>query len=183
MQNHRAQPHIAIPKRTRSPAYVPSSTAEVSSPYPFELGSQQSQSLLSASWEPTHTTRHPPTSFDVPGRPRNRTRSTFGSASSPIAFPEPEIYRSASQRSTLRPKHHRLSKSEAGSSGRTPEDNFLSRSYTPATPASASSIELSARTTDGVCTILSPYLYWLAYDAAFTSSASTSISSQANYQA
>ncbi|KAL4063545.1 hypothetical protein V8B97DRAFT_1991199 [Scleroderma yunnanense] len=152
MQNHRTpHPHIAIPQRTRSPAYVPANStgAEISSsPYPFELGLPSSESLLSASWEPTPTARRPPTTLDVPGRPMlTRTRSTFGSASPPIAFPEPEIYRSASQRSTLRPRHHRSTRSEASSSGKTPDDStFLSRSHTPAasTPASASSVDLSS---------------------------------------
>ena len=152
MQNHRAHPHIAIPQRARSPAYYgPSSTAEVSSPYPFELGSEQSDSLLSASWEPTPTARRPPSSFDVPGRTRTRTRSTFGSPSPSIAFPQPDIYRSASHSSTLHPRYHRSSKSEAGSSGRMSEDALsLSRSHTPATPASTSSIDLLTHTTDGV---------------------------------
>ncbi|KAI6011778.1 hypothetical protein EDC04DRAFT_2958410 [Pisolithus marmoratus] len=143
MQNHRAHPSVAIPQRSRSPAYHP---PEVYSPYPFEAAAQSSDSILSA-WDATPTARGPPTTLEVPERPLSRARSTF--APPTISSPELEIHRSVSQRLTVNPNRHRLSKSETVLTGRSPEDDYVARSYTPAIPGPAPSFEISpARSTE-----------------------------------
>ncbi|KAI6013474.1 hypothetical protein BKA83DRAFT_680034 [Pisolithus microcarpus] len=137
MQNHRAHPSVTIPQQSRSPAYHP---PEVYSPYPFEVGSQSSDSLLSA-WDATPTARRPSTTLEVPDRPLSRARSTFSTPT--ISPPQPEIHRSASQRLTIHSNKHRSSKSETLLNGRSPEDDYVARSYTPATPGPAPSFEIS----------------------------------------
>jgi hypothetical protein len=51
--------------------------------------------------------------LDIPGRPRSRTQSVFEQPTEYLAFPEPQIYRSSSQRVTASQYHplHRNSKS------------------------------------------------------------------------
>jgi RHO1 GDP-GTP exchange protein 1/2 len=55
-------------------------------------------------------------SLDLPPRPRSRTRSVFEPPTEYLAFPEPQIYRSSSQRVSPTPYHplHRNSKSDSG---------------------------------------------------------------------
>ncbi|KAF9223416.1 hypothetical protein BS17DRAFT_705412 [Gyrodon lividus] len=112
MQNHRPYPHVAIPPGARPLLNPNTSTAEVYSPYAFELGSA-SDGLLNP-WDATPTARRPTSRLDVPPRSRSRTRSALEAVPPTIAFPEPEIYRSASQRSTVHPHYHRSSRSDSG---------------------------------------------------------------------
>ncbi|KAI6102089.1 hypothetical protein F5141DRAFT_1241795 [Pisolithus sp. B1] len=143
MQNHRAHPSVTIPQRSRSPAFHP---PEVYAPYPFEVGSQSSDNLLSA-WDATPTARRPPTTLEVPDRPLSRARSTL--ATPTISPPQPEIHRSVSQRLTIHSNRHRSSKSETLLTGRSLEDDYVARSYTPATPSPAPSFDSSpSRSTD-----------------------------------
>lgn len=53
-------------------------------------------------------------SLDVPGRPPSRAASAYEVETTRIAFPEPQLYRSSSQRSTQRPHAaHRSTRSES----------------------------------------------------------------------
>ncbi|KIJ62800.1 hypothetical protein HYDPIDRAFT_29949 [Hydnomerulius pinastri MD-312] len=149
MQTHRPHPHVAIPPGARPAVNPSSSSAEVYSPYAFELAS--ASDILLNQWDATPTVRYPTNRLGVPPRSRSRTRSAYEPVPPTIAFPEPEIYRSASQRSTVYPNYHRSSRSDSGhpsghSSG-PPEyevGNNETPPYSPATPGSASSFNLPA---------------------------------------
>ncbi|KAI6155677.1 hypothetical protein BKA82DRAFT_991323 [Pisolithus tinctorius] len=142
MQNHRGHPSVTIPQRSRSPAYHP---PEVYSPYPFEAGSLSSDNILSA-WDATPTARRPSATLEVPDRPLSRARSTFTSSTG--SSTQPEIHRSASQRLSVQPNRHRLSKSETVLAGRSPEDDYVARSYTPATAVPSFELSPSRSTED-----------------------------------
>lgn len=119
MQNYRQnnRPHVTIPPGARPP--VNPSPAAVYSPYAFEVTPpNHPQSDFINPWDENATpvTARP---RDLPPRSRTRTASVFESGSGVMAFPEPELYRSSSQRSTLSPNvghnlRHRASNSDFG---------------------------------------------------------------------
>ncbi|KAF9238478.1 hypothetical protein BU15DRAFT_88333 [Melanogaster broomeanus] len=113
MQKHRPYPHLALPlEATRSPVALNPPATEDYSPFEFELGSAQ-DGLLDP-WDATPIATRPASSLGVPPRSRSRTRSAVDLVLPTMAFPEPEIYRSASQRSAFHPYHHRSSRSDSG---------------------------------------------------------------------
>ncbi|KAH7911069.1 hypothetical protein BJ138DRAFT_1113504 [Hygrophoropsis aurantiaca] len=139
MHTHRPHPHLAIPPGARPLPAVDPNPMESYTPYAFELNSPAGN--LADPWETTPTANHPSARLGVP-RSRSRTRSAYEAvAPATIPFPEPEIYRSSSQRSTLNPQlaRHRTSKSDSGHSQRPLDSDTASSSSAPYTPASASS--------------------------------------------
>ncbi|KAH7884721.1 hypothetical protein F5I97DRAFT_1929559 [Phlebopus sp. FC_14] len=147
MQNNRPHPHVAIPPGARPPVNPSSPSAELYSPYAFELG-PPADGLLTT-WD-TPTARYRPNRLDAPPRSRSRTRSAYEPVPPTIAFPEPEIYRSASQRSSLHPYQHRSSRSDSGHPSRPPEYEYddATPPYMPATPGSTSSFNLPSEVFD-----------------------------------
>ncbi|KAH7930131.1 hypothetical protein BV22DRAFT_1028615 [Leucogyrophana mollusca] len=143
MYNHRPHPHVAIPAGARppiDPSPAAHATSEAHAPYAFEFNSPAGN--LADPWETTPTATHPSARLGVPLRSRSRTRSAYESAApTTMPFPEPEIYRSSSQRSTLNPHspRHRISRSDVGHSQRSLDGETPSSSSAPYTPDSASS--------------------------------------------
>ncbi|KAG1747212.1 uncharacterized protein EDB91DRAFT_74648 [Suillus paluster] len=110
-------------------------------PYEFELSAPSGD--LSNPWDRTPTAQYPNLR---PGEPRSRSRarSAYEPVHPAISFPQPEIHRFASQRTTLRPNspRHRPTKSDDGH-GSLPQsrDYATSAPFTPLTPDSASSMD------------------------------------------
>lgn len=73
-------------------------------------------------------------------RSRNRTRSVFEPPTEYLAFPEPQIYRSSSQRASPAPYHalHRNSRSDVGPLTPTRSNGNLP-DFSPASPSRAAS--------------------------------------------
>jgi len=121
--NNRPHPHVytgPISPNGRSP-FDPS-PADTYTPYAFEV--DLPGGYMVNPWEDDTTapnTAHPSDfgngiGLDMPARPRSRTRSVFEQPTEYLAFPEPQIYRSSSQRVTSTSYHplHRNSKSDTG---------------------------------------------------------------------
>lgn len=133
--DNRPHPHINIPPGARPPvnpsveAYTPYAFEDLPPgfiPNPWDMNTPSSSSAYSPRYNPYTD------SFDSPSRPHSRTRSAFEPPSEYLAFPEPSIYRTSSQRVIpSSPYHplHRNSKSDAHiSSPIGPSD------YSPPTP-------------------------------------------------
>jgi hypothetical protein len=140
MYNHRlsGHPHITIPPGAGPPV---SPSPQGYRPYEFELNAPSGD--LSNPWEHlTPTTRHPnarPSEL----RSRSRAQSAYEPAQATISFPEPDLHRFSSQRTTLRPNspRYRSSKSDDGHDFLLQNrDQDATASFSPVTPSSASSI-------------------------------------------
>lgn len=137
MHNQPRYPYVTIPPGA-SPLVNPSPLQA----YPYEFEHNAPPGNLSNPWEHTPTARHP---NGRPGelRSRSRTRSAYEPVQPTISFPEPELHRFASQRTTLYPHspRHRPSKSDDGHGSLPPSrDHVTSAPFTPVTPDSASSM-------------------------------------------
>lgn len=137
MQNQRRYPYVTIP-----PGASPLPNPSPLQPYPYEIEHNAPPGELLNPWDRT------PTAINPNGRPgelrsRSRTRSAYEPVPPTISFPEPELHRFASQRTTLHPysPRHRHSKSDDGHGSLPPSrDHVASAPFTPVTPDSASSI-------------------------------------------
>jgi hypothetical protein len=122
--NNRPHPHVntgPIPLGTRF--VVNPSPPDEYPPYAFEVDPPGAD--LINHWDDdtsAPSTAHPSyygtsDALDIPPRPRSRTRSVFEPPTEYLAFPEPQIYRSSSQRASPTPYHprHRNSKSDTRS--------------------------------------------------------------------
>lgn len=146
MQNsyqHPTRPHVSIPAGARPPvnpspsARTPNSRASQLSAYDFEVTPpsrypiNQFPEHLSNPWDnvvytqmpspesPTTSRQRAISMIDIAVRPPSRSSTTnLSGAPSTMAFPEPQIFRSASQRSSLYPESgqtgHRPSRSDVG---------------------------------------------------------------------
>lgn len=137
MHNQRRYPYVTIPPGA-SPLPNPSPLQS----YPYDIENNAPLGELSNPWDRTPTTLNP---NGRPGelRSRSRTRSAYEPVPPTISFPEPELHRFASQRTTLHPysPRHRHSKSDDGHGSLPPSrDHVASAPFTPVTPDSASSI-------------------------------------------
>src|SRR5882762_9291574 len=105
--NNRPHPYVntgPIPPDGR-PSFSPS-PANAYAPYAFELDSPGG--YMVNPWDnesiAPNTVHHSyygnNSGLDIPGRPRSRTQSVFEQPTEYLAFPEPQIYRSSSQRVT-----------------------------------------------------------------------------------
>ncbi|EIW84261.1 hypothetical protein CONPUDRAFT_163433 [Coniophora puteana RWD-64-598 SS2] len=112
MHNHRPYPHLSIPPGARPP--VNPSPVEAYAPYAFELNSSPNTNLYDATPTSSRPPPVPPKNWQTPvprGPPlliRRNVRSAYETAPPPggfLAFPEPEIHRSNSARSSLHPSH------------------------------------------------------------------------------
>lgn len=106
-------PRIDIPPGAHPPANV-SPAAPSYAPYDFELNSSNGNSYYAGyrGYQQSPGTAHPGLTS---GRPIARTISAYEPDSAQFAFPEPDLNRSFSSRSSLRPSfstRHRNSKSE-----------------------------------------------------------------------
>lgn len=133
MHNQRRYPYVTIPPGA-SP--LPNPSPPQAYPYEFEHNAPPSGDLLNP-WDYTPTARHP---NGRPGdlRSRGRAQSAYEPVPPTISFPEPELHRFASQRTTLHPYSplHRPSKSDDGHGSLPPSTDDVSA--TPVTPDSAS---------------------------------------------
>ncbi|KIJ14322.1 hypothetical protein PAXINDRAFT_163479 [Paxillus involutus ATCC 200175] len=136
MENYRPHPYVAIPPGARQLVNPNTLTADAYSPYAFELSSASDGHLNP--WDATPTAMRPTSRLGVPPLSRSRTRSVLQSVPPTIAFPEPELYRSASQRSAVQPTYHRSSKSD---SGHTLGPEYDNRDYYSASPYSPSFLD------------------------------------------
>ncbi|KAG1772194.1 hypothetical protein EV702DRAFT_1246578 [Suillus placidus] len=110
--------------------------------YSYEFEHHAPSGDLLNPWDHTPTVRHPN------GRPGelgscSRTQSAYEPVPPTISFPEPELHRFASQRTTLHPHspRHRPSKSDDGHGSLPPSRDYVdSAPFTPVTPDSASSM-------------------------------------------
>ncbi|KAG1805037.1 uncharacterized protein HD556DRAFT_1328030 [Suillus plorans] len=136
MHNQRHYPYVTIP-----PGASPLPNPSPLQAYPDEFEHNAPSGDLLNPWDQTPTTRHP---NGRPGelRSRPRTRSAYEPLPPTISFPEPEIHRFASQRTTLHPysPRHRPSKSDDGHDSLPPSGDHSTRPFTPVTPDSASSM-------------------------------------------
>lgn len=137
MYNHRppGYPHITIPPGASPPVHP---SPQGYPPYEFELDAP-SGDFLNSYDNRTLTVRH---SNGRPGELRSRSRSAYEPVQSTISFPEPDLHRFASQRSTLHPSssQHRPSKSDDGHDFILKDNDHVATPFTPVTPSSASSI-------------------------------------------
>lgn len=116
----RPHPHVAIPLSATPPS-DPSPTSAWSSyllhppsPHDPSAASSYSDSEYSEYPYPQGSPLGPRISLDAPSRPTSRASFT-GQDNDRIRFPEPQFYRSSSQRSALRPSPsvtHRATRSE-----------------------------------------------------------------------
>lgn len=137
MHNQRRYPYVTIPPGA-SPLPDPSPLQA----YPYEFENHAPPGELLNPWDHTPTARHP---NGRPGelRSRSRTQSAYEPVPPTISFPEPELHRFASQRTTLHPysPRHRPSKSDDGHDSLPPSrDHEASTSFSPVTPDSAYSV-------------------------------------------
>jgi RHO1 GDP-GTP exchange protein 1/2 len=160
MQHYnRPHPHVntgPLPPGARQP--VNPSPIEAYAPYAFEV--DPPVGYMANPWDsddsalntahPSHYGNDPShygngVELDLPPRSRSRTRSVFEQPTEYLAFPEPQIYRSSSQRVTpssqrLSPSPHRPlhrnSKSDVGPSPVEMRDSPLSPPTRGASPAS-----------------------------------------------
>lgn len=125
--NYRSHPHVNIPQSSTRYPQAANPTATDSYPYPFNAIAQ-SGGYVSHSWDgntQSPTTAHPShyaNGLNVPQppqHPRNRTRSVFEPPTEFLPFPEPQVYRSSSQRASPVPHYpiHRNSRSDGSPSG------------------------------------------------------------------
>lgn len=122
----RAHPHITIPPGAASSSN-PSPTASWSA-YDFESPSADGPvNIWADNYYPkrsgpnnTLPDNFPRISLHVPSRPPSRAASAYEQETGRISFPEPQLYRSSSQRASARPSPtsvHRPTKSELTISG------------------------------------------------------------------
>jgi hypothetical protein len=143
---HNNRPHPHVYTSPMSPDGRPpfSPPVHAHTPYAFEV--DPPGGYLANPWDNDTTepnTAHPShfnnngNDLDIPARPRSRTRSVFEQPTEYLAFPEPQLYRSSSQRVTSTPYHplHRNSKSDTGPLS--PEGTPLSLPARAASPASS----------------------------------------------
>ncbi|KAG2157870.1 uncharacterized protein EDB93DRAFT_730686 [Suillus bovinus] len=144
MQNHnlppRGYPYVTIPPGAR-PLPDPSPLQT----YPHEFDHQSATGELLNPWDHTPTTGYP---NGRPGelRSRPRTQSAYEPVPPTFSFPEPEIHRFASQRTTLHPHspRHRPCKSDDGHGSPSlpsSRDHMASVPFSPLTPDSALSVQ------------------------------------------
>ncbi|KZT73684.1 hypothetical protein DAEQUDRAFT_808316 [Daedalea quercina L-15889] len=158
----RPHPHVAIPSGAAPPTN-PSPTSAWSSyllqpPSSHDPSSSSiySDSSYSGYGYPQSSPRAPRISLDAPSRPASRASSFTEQDANRIKFPEPQLYRSSSQRASLRPSPsvaHRATRSEltvspTQRSGSSRPPSFISTSSTssPEFTATELSEELSGLT-------------------------------------
>ncbi|KAH9949942.1 hypothetical protein B0H21DRAFT_725350 [Amylocystis lapponica] len=116
---HRPHPHVSIPPGAAPP--VNTSPRSSWSSYMFQSPAPQDPLNIWADQRSATIYTSPPASeapnisLDLPSRPPSRATSVYHPDATTFTFPEPQLYRSASQRSTLRPNPsptHRNTKSE-----------------------------------------------------------------------
>ncbi|KAI0359880.1 hypothetical protein OH77DRAFT_1419213 [Trametes cingulata] len=114
----RPQPFISIPPGAAPPAN-PSPSAHDPPLSPINLWADRRHNAYTPT---SSTSSNPRISLDVPSRPPSRAASAYESEATRISFPEPQLYRSSSQRSarsSYRPSSsvlalsHRTSRSES----------------------------------------------------------------------
>jgi hypothetical protein len=145
--NNRPHPHVYTGPISPDgrPPFSPS-PVHAYTPYAFEV--DPPGGYMANPWDDDTepNTAHPShfsngSDLDMPARPRSRTRSVFEPPTEYLAFPEPQIYRSSSQRVTSTSYHplHRNSKSDTGplSPGETRDSVPLSSLARGASPASS----------------------------------------------
>ncbi|KDQ59244.1 hypothetical protein JAAARDRAFT_192767 [Jaapia argillacea MUCL 33604] len=115
----RPNPRLNIPPGARPP--VSPSPASAWTPYAFELAGPSNQNAGPGAypWIDGQSPLSPSTprsKLAPPARPRSRAASAYEPESAQMAFPEPQVYRSTSQRSNAPPPRHRASKSDLGPS-------------------------------------------------------------------
>ncbi|KIM84853.1 hypothetical protein PILCRDRAFT_817654 [Piloderma croceum F 1598] len=149
MHNNRPHPYVYTGPISpdERPPFGPS-PVHAYTPYAFEVDPSGGYHMANP-WDNDTTepnTAHPShfsnsSDLDMPARPRSRTRSVFEQPTEYLAFPEPQLYRSSSQRVTSTVHHplHRNSKSDTGplSPGDTSLDLPLSSPARAASPASS----------------------------------------------
>ncbi|KAI0661715.1 hypothetical protein C8Q70DRAFT_673507 [Cubamyces menziesii] len=123
----RTRPHVTIPLGAAPPTN-PSPSAHDPPLSPINLWADRRQTAYTpATYTPSYTPSsstppNPRISLDVPARPPSRASSAYESETTRISFPEPQLYRSSSQRSSrssYRPASsiaaltHRTSRSES----------------------------------------------------------------------
>jgi hypothetical protein len=140
MYNHRlpGHPHITIPPGAGPPV---SPSPQGYHPYDFELNAPSGD--LSNPWEHLTPTTRQPNARPNELRSRSRAQSAYEPAQATISFPEPDLHRFSSQRTTLRPNspRYRSSKSDDGHDFLLQNrDQGATASFSPVTPSSASSI-------------------------------------------
>ncbi|KAG1781631.1 hypothetical protein EV702DRAFT_1177351 [Suillus placidus] len=128
MHNQRRHPYVTIP-----PGASPLPNPSPLQAYPYEFEHHAPSGDLLNPWDHTPTVRHP---NGRPGelRSRSRTRSAYEPVPPTISFPEPELHRFASQRTTLHPHspRHRPSKSDDGHGSLPPSRDYVdSAPFTP----------------------------------------------------
>ncbi|KAI1797140.1 hypothetical protein LXA43DRAFT_982888 [Ganoderma leucocontextum] len=112
---HRPHPYVTIPPGAASAANSSPSVHETALS-PINLWADRRRSYTP--YTPTASSSYPGQriSLDVPGRPPSRASSAYEEPTR-ISFPEPQLYRSSSQRSTYRssgpPYTHRSTRSES----------------------------------------------------------------------
>lgn len=116
MMTSRPHTHISIPSGAAPPT-DPSPNSW--SPYLFQSPPQDPPNIwadhVSSAYSSSTYASAPRISLDVPSRPPSRPASFYEPDSPRVLFPEPQLLRSASQRSSLRPSPtpaHRATKSE-----------------------------------------------------------------------
>lgn len=115
---HRPRPHVAIPPGAAPPSN-PSPSAYDQPVSPINLWSDRRRPVYTpytatppASVYATHNNHR--ISLDVPDRPPSRASSAYEAETTYMPFPEPQLYRSSSQRSTQRPHNvHRSTRSDS----------------------------------------------------------------------
>ena len=114
---HRPCPHVTIPPGAAPPSN-PSPSARDPPLSPINLWADRRRSSHTP-YTPTASSSYlsQRISLDVPGRPPSRAASAYEGDTSRISIPEPQLFRSSSQRSTYRsngPAHtHRSTRSES----------------------------------------------------------------------
>lgn len=133
---YRQRPHVYIPAGAAPPAN-PSPAAHEQPVSPINLWADRRYPQYSPYTPSTSITVNaayhgPRISLDVPGRPPSRASSAYEMDTSRMSFPEPQLYRSSSQRSIHRFANHRSTRSESVLS---PDSMVTSASLLTPTPS------------------------------------------------
>ncbi|KAI0649128.1 hypothetical protein C8Q79DRAFT_904017 [Trametes meyenii] len=116
---HRPHPYVTIPHGAAPPAN-PSPSAHDPPLSPINLWADRRHNAYTP---PSSGSTQPRISLDVPARPPSRATSAYESETSHISFPEPQLYRSSSQRSSR--SSHRPSSSVIALSHRSSRSDSL----------------------------------------------------------
>ena len=119
MQYNRPYPYVNTGTISPNPRPYNPSPIETYTPYAFEV---DPNGYMENPWDydSSPATAHPSyygngDGLDIPPRPRSRTHSVFEQPTEFVTFPEPQIYRSSSQRVTSHHAPlHRNSRSDTG---------------------------------------------------------------------